>query len=504
MKRYGVYLHTVFLATFLGAGNPCTAGDDAERPNVLMLVIDDMNDWVGFLDGHPQALTPHMDQLAAKGVTFTNAHCPAPGCSPSRNAILFGIEPHHSGLYPFYNINHIEPGIIDSYVPLPLLFRLNGYETCGLKKVFHNPDNEYLQDSIWDEYYGYGDLDIKLIEEEGYIPDPYVKRLVSCPSSNPPEDFQDRRNALQAIEFIERPHDRPFFLAIGFIRPHTPFIAPRENFQRFSDPIIPPLIKADDLTDIPLAGQSNAQIYVEIPVRRDQAWEQLRRGYLACISFTDDHVGLILDALAESPCADNTIVVLWSDHGFHLGEKRTYSKFSLWNEATRTPFIIWDPRGQEGNGQECHEPVGLINIYRTLCDLAGIEPPDYVDGMSITPWLKDPARPKEKPAMTTWGRGNYTLRTKEWRYTRYFDGTEELYSETCDPDEWVNLASEPELAALKQAFADQWLPKSEAPQVTSGRELYNVADADDPRRNIDYYLRNVAEYKRLGLQPPLD
>ncbi len=483
--------------------NLISSAKDPEPPNILMLCIDDMNDWVGFLGGHPQTLTPNMDKLAVKGLNFTNAHCPAPGCSPSRNSILFGIEPHNSGLYPFYNINNIEPGNIDSYTPLPLLFRLGGYETCGLKKVFHNPDNTYLQDSMWNEYYAYGDRKITLIESEGYIPDPYNERLISCPASNPPEDFQDRRNTLQAVEFLKKQHDKPFFLAMGFIKPHTPFIVPKENFDRFKDSIVPPKIKFDDLDDIPLAGQSNAQIYVEIPFRRDHAWEQVRRGYLACISFTDDNVGLILDALAASPYAKNTIVVLWSDHGFHLGEKRTFSKFSLWEEATRTPFIIWDPRGQNGNGKKCSEPIGLINIYKTLCDLAGLNAPAYVDGISLTPWLDNPKLPKEEPAMTTWGRGNYSLRTKEWRYTRYFDGSEELYSETCDPNEWKNLAKFPEFTELKKELAGKWLPKTEAPQVTSGRELYNVADADDPERNIIYYQKNVEEYEALKLEPPL-
>lgn len=476
--------------------------EDTNRPNILMICIDDMNDWVGFLGGHPQTLTPNMDALAEKGVNFTNAHCPAPGCSPSRNAILFGREPHNSGLYPFYNINNIDKGILDPFTTLPLLFRNNGYTTCGLTKVFHNPDNKYLQDSTWNEYKSYGDSNIQLIKEKGYYPDPYNKRLVACPGSNPLDDFMDYKNAKHAVGFLEKSHDKPFLLAVGFIRPHTPFIAPEANYDRFSGPITEPPFKADDLHDIPLAGQSNAQIYVEIPVRQDQAWEKLRRGYLACINFIDDNVGRVLTALDNSPYADNTIVVLWSDHGFHLGEKRTFSKFSLWNEATRTPFIIYDPRGQNGNGKNCAEPVGLINIYKTLCELTGLQAPDHVDGMSLVPWLDNPDLPKEKPAMTTWGRGNYTLRTKEYRYTRYFDGSEEFYSEICDPNEWFNLADKPEVANRMKEF-EKWLPESEAPQILSGRELYNVADADDPTRIINSYLNNVATYKSLNLRPPL-
>jgi arylsulfatase A-like enzyme len=482
------------------------AGCEAKEapPNVLMICIDDMNDWVGFLGGHPQAKTPNMDRLAEQGVNFTNAHCTAPGCSPSRTALLLGVEPHKSGLYPFYDINKVEPGVLEKYMPLPLLFRENGYTTCGLSKVYHNPDNTYRQAEQWDDYFMYGIGKKKtLIHEKGYHPELFNKRTISCPAANPLEDFGDYKAAMHAVRFLDKKQDKPFFLAVGFILPHTSFIMPEENWDRFSDPIEEPPFKADDLTDVPIAGQANAQIYVEIPVRRDKAWEDIRRGYLASINFTDDNVGRVLDALEKSPYADNTIVVLWSDHGFHLGEKRSFSKFSLWNEATRTPFIIYDPRGRDGNGKDCGEPVGLINVYRTLCDMAGIEPPDYVDGRPLTPWLDNTAKEMAVPAMTTWGRGNYTLRTKEWRYTRYFDGTEELYNEDDDPNEWTNLAGNPEYKSLKQKFAKQ-LPTEEAPQVTSGRELYNVADADSPTKNIQAYRRYVKQYKQEGLQPPLD
>lgn len=494
----------LFLMIFMLGFNTVGFTQNKERPNVLMICIDDLNDWTGFLGGHPQTQTPNMDKLASKGVNFTKAYCAAPGCSPSRNAILFGIEPHNSGLYPFYNINNIAPGVLDSYTALPLLFRQNGYETCGLTKVFHNPDNAYRQNEFWDEYKSYSNSKLNVIKEKGYYPDPYNKRTVACPASNPPKDFLDYKSAMHAVDFLDRKHEKPFFLAVGFILPHTSFIMPEENFDRFKEPIIAPEIKADDLVDIPLAGRSNAQIYVELPLRKDNAWEDVRRGYLAAINFTDDNVGRVLDALKKSKFADNTIVVLWSDHGYHLGEKRTFSKFSLWEEATRAPFIIWDPRGQKGNGKNCEEPVGLINVYKTLCDMTGMKAPDYVDGMSLTPWLENPSLPKEKPAMTTWGRGNYTLRTKEWRYTRYFDGSEELYDELHDTNEWTNLANEPKYEYLKKELGDKWLPKKEAPQVTSGRELYNVYDADNSDKAIDLFLSKSKEYKQLNLQPPLD
>ena len=496
MHKVQYYIGLSLLIALFSFGN--------EKPNVLMICIDDMNDWCGFLGGHPQALTPNMDRLAQQGVNFINAHCTAPGCSPSRNALMLGVEPHRSGLYPFYNLNNIEPNELDQFTtPLPKMFKDQGYITVGLTKVYHNPDRSWRKDEQWDEYQYYGNAKLNKIMDKGYHPVPYNKRTVACPASNPLEDFQDYRSAQHAVDFLKGDHKKPFFLAVGFILPHTSFIMPEENWDRFNFPIKSPPIKPDDLVDIPLVGRANAQIYVEIPVRRDKAWESIRRGYLASVNFTDDNVGRILDALNQSRYADNTIIVLWSDHGYHLGEKRSFSKFSLWNEATRTPFIIYDPQNHSGNGRKCKEPVGLINVYKTLSDLTGIDAPDYIDGKSLKPWLRNPSKVIEQPAMTTWGRGNYTLRSKKWRYTRYFDGSEELYLQTKDPNEWYNLADNDDYQSIKSSFR-KWLPKKEAPQVASGRELYNVVDADNPTKNIKSYERYVNQFKKEGLYPPLD
>ncbi|MEC9227433.1 MAG: sulfatase-like hydrolase/transferase, partial [Verrucomicrobiota bacterium] len=367
-------------------------------------------------------------------------------------------------------------------------------------------DNKYRQTEQWDEYrmYGTGKKDKALIEEKGYHPKPFNKRTISCPASNPLSDFGDYKAAQHAVQFLEQKHTKPFFLAVGFILPHASFIMPEANWDLFLDPISYPPVKTDDLVDIPLVGQSNAQIYVEIPVRRDQAWENIRRGYLASVNFTDDNVGRVMDALEKSSYADSTIVVLWSDHGYHLGEKRSFSKFSLWEEATRTPFIIYDPRNESRNAKICSEPIGLINVYRTLCDLTGLTAPDYVDGISLVPWLRNPYLPKEQPALITWGRGNYSLRSKHWRYNRYFDGSEELYDHRKDPYEWTNLANNPDYAMMMQKFASKWLPQQEAPQVSSGRELYNVADADQPTKNVHSYQRFVKQYQKQDLHPPLN
>lgn len=500
-KKAGVLAAITCQLSFAG-----TLSSEKTRPNVLMFCIDDLNNWVGFMRGHPQTLTPNMDYLAKNGVIFSRAYCPAPACSPSRNAILFGVESFHSGLYPFYEIKKVDPSVLAPYTSLPQLFHENGYYTCGLTKVFHNPDNTFREKDTWDEYTYYQQGKLNLIPGKGYDPDPAKgnwENLVGCPASNLPEDFQDRQSALHAVRFLQQKHNRPFFLGVGFILPHVPLIAPEENFDRFPENITAPPILDNDLNDVPVAGQSNARISCDYRFRADHAWEQYRRAYLACTSFTDDNIGLVLNALNQSPYASNTIVVLWSDNGFHLGEKRTHSKFSLWEESTHVPFVIWDPRNHEGNGKICNEPTSLIDIYATLCDLIGLTPPGYIDGKSIVPWLKDPSKPKQTPAVITWGRGNHSVRTKEWCYNRYFDGSEELYNTDKDPHEWTNLASNPEYTSLKEELATKWLPKTEAPQVTSGKAYDDVADADNPTNKINSFKAAVEYYTKKGM-PPLD
>lgn len=496
----GLTYHSILLST-----PPPPPPPPANLPNILMLCIDDMNDWVGFLDGHPQTKTPNMDSLAVLGANFINAHCSAPGCSPSRNSIMFGAEPTTTGLYPFYrliDLDATDTAALNAFLPMPQFFRNNGYYTAGYSKVWHNPDKDYKPAEQWDVYFSYGDNSLNLVDDPKYY-DPGNKRLRARPANNPAGDFRDRKTANAAVDILQQTHSKPFFLAVGFILPHTPFVTPVDNYDRFDFPIEAPPILAGDLTDVPLVGQANAQLYVDIPVKSDNAWEKIRRGYLASISFTDDNVGVVLDALSTSPYASNTIVVLWSDHGFHLGEKQSFSKFSLWEEATRSPFIIYDPRGRDANGHSISAPVSLVDLYRTLAELSGLTPPDYLDGISLLPWLDDPTLPKTTPAMTTWGRGNYTLRSSDWRYTRYHDGSEELYNNKADPNEWTNLAGNSNYSAQK-AQLSAYLPTSEAPQVQSGIELYNVSDADLPNNRVDSYQNEAAEYQTLGLLPPLN
>jgi arylsulfatase A-like enzyme len=323
--------------------------------------------------------------------------------------------------------------------------------------------------------------------------------MAFCPTSSPLADHPDSDTARYGIEMLERKHDAPFFLALGFIKPHLAFVCPEKFFDLHAGPITPPRIKPDDLADLPWVARSNAKLGDDMNYRQDGRWEKVRRAYLACISWTDSNIGLVLDALAASPHADNTIVVLWSDHGYHLGEKRSFRKFTLWEEATRVPFIIHDPRIKT-DYKSCPEADSLIDIFPTLCELTGVPTPDDLDGESLVPWLADPGRAKRRPAIITWGRGNYSVRNRNWRYNRYFDSSEELYDHKNDPDEWHNLAGNKDYAAKKKHLA-KFLPQNEAPLVLEAKALHNVVDADQPSLEGFKKLWKRAKQK---LDPPLE
>ncbi len=479
------------------------SAESAKKPNILFIAIDDLNDWTGFLGGHPQAKTPHMDALAARGVSFSNAQTASPACSPSRNALLLGQHPYTTGLYPFYDYHGLYNGPLKNAITLPAHFKKNGFDTYGSGKIAHGSENSLPPASL-DEWTGhhFGRKLPKLIYdlEKGYEEsDGEAAKMSFCPATNPLADYPDYDTALYGLDILKRPHDKPFFLALGFNKPHLPCVCPQKYFDLYAGPITPPPIKNDDLVDVPWAARSNANLRQEMIIRNDDAWEKVRRAYLACISFTDDNIGIVLDALAKSPYADNTIIVLWSDHGFHLGSKRTFTKFTLWQEADRVPFIIYDPRNKP-SAHTCAAPVSLVDIFPTLCQLTDIPLKKDLDGESLVPWLKDPTLPKSTPAIVTWGRGNYSICLREWRYNRYFDGSEELYNLKTDPNEWINLAGNKEFADQKKELA-VFLPKKEAPQVKEAIALYNVVDADRP---------SLANFKKLWqkaekeLKPPLD
>lgn len=493
LKNY--WLSAVWLLTLSGSS---VLADDV-KPNVLFIAIDDMNDWTGFLGGHPQAITPNMDNLARRGVNFTNAHCIAPACSPCRLGLLFGVQPFHSGLYPFYDHARIPAAVLNRYTSLPRLFRTSGYHAYGAGKIFHSsqghPDD-------WDNYLPRSGAKLLYAPENGYQQN-QSEKMAFCPTTNPLQDHPDYQVASFGIDVLAMQHDQPFFLAIGIVKPHLAFVCPQPFFDMQATDIKPPLIRPDDLVDVPWAGRAMANLSDDHRFRSDDAWQKVHRSYLACISWADYNIGRVLDALEQSRYADNTIIVLWSDHGYHQGEKRSFRKFSLWEESTRVPFIIYDPRSmQSRQDRTCNEAVSLIDIYRTLGELCELNVPDHVDGESLAGQLNDPEQSIERPAITTWGRGNYSVRDDQYRLTRYFDGSRELYDHTQDPQEWNNLAGSTEYAEIEERIASH-LPTNEAPLVTQGVALWNVIDADRPDRLQPYRQRDWPRWKER-LRPPIE
>lgn len=462
---------TALLALLFICVNAITA--QKKQPNILFIAIDDMNDWTGFLGGHAQTITPNLDKLAAKGVNFSNAHTSAPGCSPSRNALLYGVQPFNSGLYPFYE-HDIHEELMQKYTSLPRLLKENGYNTYGAGKIHHGNQNDSRE---WTNFYENKKNKKKFRPGEGYIKGKDGKYSFR-PTVNPDEEHIDHQVASYGIEKLQEKHDKPFFLAVGIVKPHLPFDAPARFFDALPDNITAPEIPENDANDIPTVGRSLQKRGEYNHYKSKGVWNDVRKAYLACISWADYNIGRVLDALEKSEYADNTIVVLWSDHGYHLGEKMTFKKFTLWEEATRVPFIIYDGRTNSKQSPANYtDAVSLINVYKTIADYTGIDVPEYVDGESLVPVVNDSSKKLEDPTIIAWGRGNYSVRTKTHRYIRYFDGGEELYDHRNDPNEWTNLAKEAKFEAVKNELAAH-LPKNEVPMVDEFVSPWSVEGAD--------------------------
>ncbi|QDT93470.1 sulfatase [Gimesia algae] len=430
------------------------AAAEAKQPNVLFIAVDDLNDWISCLGGHPDCKTPNIDRLASRGVLFTNAHCAAPACNPSRAALMTGIRPSSSGVY--LNPQPWRPVMPDA-VTLPQHFRNNGYEAVGSGKIFHGGYNDL---NSWDDY----------LKQTG-DPQP-VSAVLNDPHSRAgtiiwgvldvdDREMSDYKMANYAIDYLGKKHDKPFFLACGIYRPHMPWQVPRKYYDMYPlDKIQLPEVPDDDLNDVPPAGIRMAKPTGDhAKILKTENWRYSVQAYLASITFADVQVGRVLDALDASQYAKNTIVVLWGDHGWHLGEKHHWRKFSLWEEATRAPLMMVVP-GVTKPGLRCGQAVDFMNIYPTLCDLCELPIGGYLDGVSMVPLLRDPDIIWERPALTTHGRLNHALRDNRYRLIRYQDGSEELYDHEKDPMEWKNLADDPQYVEVKQRLAKSFPSKN--------------------------------------------
>ncbi len=430
------------------------AAADAAQPNVLFIAVDDLNHWVGYLGRNPQTSTPNIDRMASRGVRFTRSYCAAPVCNPSRAALMSGLRPSTSGVY---DNNDDWRQQISQDLPLTTTFRKAGYYVCGAGKIYHEA---YRREAEWDDY----------LESSGRDPQPTgdtgVGGIKFAPLDCKDEDLREWKIVDYGIQQLQKKHDKPFFVAVGLHKPHMPWNVPRKYYDMhpLKEIKLPPY-REDDRSDLPPAGVRMARPEGDHKAMLDSGrWKEAIQGYLAAISYCDAMIGRLMEAYDKSPQRDNTIVVFWCDHGWHLGEKHHWRKFALWEEATRAP-LVWIVPGVTKPNMVCDRTVDFMSIYPTLTDLCGIATPKHVEGPSIKPLLADPRAAWDRPALTTHNYKNHAVRTEDWRYIRYANGDEELYDEKADPHEWTNVASKPDNSARKSDLA-KFMPTKNAPDAS--------------------------------------
>lgn len=452
MRNFLSFLVLLFLLS------PVTAADAPARLNVLFIVSDDLNNDLGCY-GHPLVKSPHLDALAKRGVRFDLAYCQFPLCNPSRASFLTGLRPDETGVHE--NATHFRKKNPD-HISLGQLFRNQGYAVARVGKLYHfgvpgGIGTDGLDDApSWD----------KVINPRGHDKDvenriftltkgQFGGTLSWLATDEPDEKHTDGIGATEAIKLLEENKEKPFFLAVGFYRPHTPFVAPRKYFDLYpTDKITPAQVTEAELKDLPpaaLASRKKEQEKLDDKLRRECI-----QSYYASITHMDAQVGRVVDALDRLKLSDKTIIVFISDHGYHLGEHGLWQKQSIWEQSARVPMIVVAPSAK-ANGQASSRPVELIDLYPTLAELCGLPAPKNLAGKSLKPLLDDPKAAHKPGAITQVRRGagkntftGYALRTERYRYIEWDDGKagRQLYDHTNDPKELNNLASDPAQAPL--------------------------------------------------------
>jgi choline-sulfatase len=471
-------------AVFLGA---LVASPAAGKPNVLFIAIDDQNDWIGHMGGHPLAKTPHLDALAARGTSFLNAHCQSPLCNPSRASLLIGLRPTTTGIYGLSPSFRALPEFKDR-VTLPQHFQAAGYGTRAAGKIFHQGTTSGGGSAggggkaKGKAKAGTGADAVKDFDVRGPTPGigarPPQKLVPPTPMGNHAlvdwgvfphrdEDKGDYQITSWAIEQLQQAaKDEPLFLAVGYFLPHVPCYITEKWYDLYpdNDTLLPKILRGDR-DDTP---RFSWYIHWDLPeprlqwVKEANQWRNLCRSYLASTSFVDAQIGRLMEGLKASGRFDNTIVVVWGDHGWHLGEKAITGKNTLWDDGTKVPLIFAGP-GVKG-GQRCLQPAELLDIYPTLIDLCGLVKRNDLEGLSLLPQLKNAATKRDRPAITSHNQGNHGIRSERYRYIRYADGSEEFYDHQSDPNEWTNLAADPK-HAKQIAEHRKWLPKVDLPMA---------------------------------------
>ena len=488
----------------------CSIAVGASKPNILFIAVDDMNDWIGPLGGLDIAKTPNLDRLAAESTTFVNAHFASPACASSRLANMTGVQPSKSGV--MQNVWYDGPKwreipILESIETVEQFFKNRGYETLAGGKLYHSLAPPWLTSnqadpSGWDFYFPSISVPMpyQISAPEAVINPPEwkggrLKWFTWGPVTVEDEKMADYQTVSWARYELNRPREKPLFLACGIFRPHMPWEVPQKYFDMYPLEDIPDLeVLEDDLEDALVHSRRSWHKFV----LENKQWKHVIQAYLASISFADAQVGRLLDGLEESGKADDTIVVLWSDHGMHIGEKENWEKFTLWEQATRVPFFVKAP-GIGQAGSVVTEAVSLLDVYPSLVDLAGFDIPEHCDGLSVVPLLKDASARRDRSALTSFtfakNKTGHALWDNRYRYIYYeWNSLEELYDHESDPNEFENRAYDPKLSKIVKRFRSEMLERVE------GFEAADMANAP-----VGYMLSNgrvrATEYQPMSVVP---
>ncbi len=451
--------HLIALICIFGICS-CVRAIAGERPNVLMIAIDDLNDYVSILQNHPGIKTPNFDRLARRSLNFTRAFCAAPICNPSRVAIDTGLAPHQTGIYELGE-RMVRSEIASACVTLPEQFKRHGYQTYMSGKYYHNSEDHWWPkdrlDAMWSE---------RKMPFSDHSPKDGPNKIIGGgilsigPTSLTDEEMPDAKIANNTRDWLAQDHAAPFLIVNGINKPHLSFVVPQRFFDLYPlDSIIPPETPVDDWNDISPTVKSNFLRSQDLKKaakisQTENGWKEIMQAYMASISYCDWVLGRILDDLDASPYAENTIVILWSDHGYHIGEKQWIHKRALWTQTTRVPFLISVP-GMTTAGQSCAAPVNLLDIFPTLNELCQLEQsvPQALAGHSLAALLKDPKQEWPYVSLTSHGVGNATVTDERFHFIHYADGSEELYDHQNDPREYDNVALRPELKPVIDKLA---------------------------------------------------
>lgn len=431
----------------------------AEKPNVLFISVDDLNDWAGYR-GHSQVISPNMDRLAKAGTWFSKAYCQYPVCGPSRASVMSGLYYHQLGSpklqaedqFVEEKVQSMGSELLHGYM------RKHGYKTMAVGKILHR----HLPEENLDLSGGRGKWNHNRNKKGKQVESNWnsSKTLTDWAHYDGEEsEMSDSKAADWAVERLEEDHEKPFMLMLGFLRPHTPWHVPKKYFDLYErEKLTIPAYKKDDLEDVPEAGKETINDgYPRTEwAKQENQWQHIIQSYLASISFVDSKIGQVLDALDASPYRDNTIVVLWSDHGYHMGEKNTFQKHTLWERSASAPLIISLPPSMNGEKYQGRTDgvVGLIDLYPTLVDLCGLPANDKVVGRSLKPLILNHGADWDYPALTYRKDGGKSIRDQRYRYIEYGDGSMELYDHEKDPNEWRNLAANPEYTEVLKSLRE--------------------------------------------------